>query len=506
MTVLYADREQDKAMDRRRWWILLVLSGCLLMVAMDATILNVALPKLVNELNLSSLEQLWIVNAYALVLSGLLITMGAIGDRTGRRRVLCIGLVVFGTASLIPALWPNPAALIFARGMLGLGGAMIMPSTLSLIRNVFTDTRERTLALAIWATLATVGAAVGPVLGGFLVEKFHWNAAFLVNVPVVVVCVIGALALIPESFTPAAGGWDWWSVALSCLGLVALVQGIKMTGKQGLLGWQSLPMILLGVVLLTVFVRRQLRQRDPLLDVRLFGSRAFSVGVAVYMLGMFGMGAVMFLLTQWLQFVQGRSPLSAGLTLLPSPIAALTAAVLLPRVLDRIPARTIMAFGMALLGVALLVPALVPDPNSLVTGISLAAMGFGVSSALVSAAVVIMSFAPAERAGGAASIQETCYELGNVLGIAILGSATIGLYRRWLDLPDGLSPGTVDTAHESIGSAVGLPDAAVTAAARDSFTSAFSVTGAVTGVFMLAVAVVVYLLVPPVKAADAATH
>lgn len=500
-------------MGHRRWWVLLVLSGCLLMVAMDATILNVALPKLVQELSLTSLEQLWIVNAYALVLSGLLITMAAIGDRTGRRRMLCAGLVVFGLASLIPAIWPNPAALITARGLLGLGGAMIMPSTLSLIRNVFTDARERTLALSIWATLATVGAAIGPVLGGFLVEKFHWNSAFLVNVPIVVVCLVGALVFIPESFTPSTAGWDWWSVVLSCLGLVALVQGIKMTGKTGLLNWQSGGFIVIGAILLALFVRRQLTQPDPLVDVRLFTSRAFSAGVAVYMLAMLGLGTVMFLLTQWLQFVRGLSPFSAGIALLPSPIAALTAAVLLPKVLDRVPARTVMAFGMALLGISLIAPSIVAQPSPLLVGASLAGMGFGVSSALVSAAVVIMSFAPPERAGGAAAIQETCYELGNVMGIAILGSLTATLYGRWLVLPEGLSADDADAARDSVGEAVtraetlGPPTGpALTDAAHKAFDSAFSLTGVGAGVFMLVVAAVVYYVVPPVKAAAAAAH
>ncbi|WP_018352643.1 MFS transporter [Longispora albida] len=500
-------------MDNRRWWVLGVLSTCLLMVALDATILNVALPSLVADLKLTSLEQLWVVNGYALVLAGFLVTMAALGDRTGRKRILCAGLVVFGLASLIPVLAPDPAALIAARGLLGLGGAMIMPSTLSIIRNTFDDERERTRALAIWATIAGVGAAIGPILGGFLLEHFHWNSVFLVNIPIVLVTLAAGLYLIRESFTPSSARWDWTGVVLSCAGLAALVQGIKMTAKEGPFDWQSGGFFVLGVVLLALFARRQLSQDDPMVDVRLFSSRSFSVGVAVYLLAMVGFGALMFLLTQWLQFVKGMSPMEAGLALLPAPIASMAASLAGPRILDRWPARTAMAAGIALLGAALVVPSAVSAPGPVLVGISLALMGFGLSLALISSTVVIMAFAPPERTGGAASIQETSYELGNVLGVAVLGSLTVALYRRWLDIPPGTPPGSVTAAQDSIGEAVltagTLPapgGPALADAARDAFSSAFSVTGVGVGIAMILLAVAVFFLVPPVKATAAASH
>lgn len=298
--------------EARRWWGLAVLSLSLLLVGLDTTILNVALPALIEDMQPSALEQLWIVNAYALVISGLLITMGALGDRTGRRRLLMAGLVVFGAASGLAVVVGDPLGLIGARALLGLGGAMIMPATLSILRNLFHDPDERTRAITIWASVAGAGAAAGPIVGGLLVEHFGWHAAFLVNIPIVVVALGACWILLPESSSPSTSKWDWWSVLLSFVGMASLVQGIKMLAKHGPLHVMSGGMLLLGIILLVVFVRRQLRLPDPLVDVRLFTNRAFTLGAVAIVLALLGMSSVLFLFTQWLQLVRGCSPRRRG--------------------------------------------------------------------------------------------------------------------------------------------------------------------------------------------------
>ncbi|MDG4863870.1 MFS transporter [Streptomyces sp. T-3] len=500
----------DPTVHANRWRILGVLGLSLLMVVMDATILHTAMSKIIEDLGPSSIQQLWIVNAYALVISGLLITMGALGDRTGRRRLFNLGLLVFAAASVLAVVFPTPLMLVVSRALLGVGGAMILPSTLSILRGVFADAQERTRAIVVWGTMAAAGGAIGPVVGGALVQAFGWRSAFLVNVPIALAALLLSLKLLPESSTPSASRLDWPSVAISFLGMAAFVQGIKMTGKEGLFELQSGGFLLLGLALMAYFVRRQLGLADPLVDISLFRIRSFSAALVAYLLVTVVLGALLYLGSQWFQTVRGMSPLSAGMRLMPLGAAMLLMGFVTPKILERLYARTAVALGLALLGGSLFVPALPGDELTLV-GISFAVAGIGTALVMSTAVAVIMAAAPPERAGRAAAIQETALELGNVLGISIIGSVVGVLYGNWLHAPAGTPTAALEQARGSIGEGakasrelpaeVGEP---LSQAANSAFTRAFDVSMTVTGGVLLAGALAVYLLIPRFKvAADA---
>jgi DHA2 family multidrug resistance protein-like MFS transporter len=289
---------------RRRWAALTVLSASLLVIVMDLTILNVALPELTADLRPSATEQLWIVDVYSLLLAGLLITMSAVADRWGRKRLLLLGFVVFGGASLLVLFASTPLTV------LGVGGAMIMPTTLSLIRSIFEDPAERARALGVWAATSGVGVAVGPIVGGLLLEHFSWQAAFLVNVPLMGVALGFGLWLLPEARDPEPGNWDLLGTAGSIAGMVALVWTIKHFAKEGfddLAAWAGLAV---AIGLLTWFVRRCLTREDPLLDVRLLQGAPLAAGAVAALASMFAMAAMLLLIAQWLQTVEGHSPLA----------------------------------------------------------------------------------------------------------------------------------------------------------------------------------------------------
>ncbi|WP_327356829.1 MFS transporter [Streptomyces sp. NBC_01304] len=502
----------DPTVHANRWRILGVLGLSLLMVVMDATILHTAMSKIIEDLGPSSIQQLWIVNAYALVISGLLITMGALGDRTGRKRLFNLGLLVFAAASVLAVLFPTPVMLVVSRALLGVGGAMILPSTLSILRGAFADAKERTTAIVVWGTMAAAGGAIGPVVGGALVQAFGWRSAFLVNVPVALAALVLSLKLLPESSTPSATRLDWPSVAISFLGMAAFVQGIKMIGKEGLFELQSGGLLVLGLVMMAYFVRRQLGLPDPLMDVGLFRIRSFSAALVAYLLVTVVLGALLYLGSQWFQIVRGMSPLSAGLRLMPLGAAMLLMGFVTPKILQRLYARTAVALGLLLLGGSLFVPALPGDELTLV-GISFAVAGVGCALVMATAVAVIMSAAPPERAGRAAAIQETALELGNVLGISIIGSVVAALYGSWLQAPAGTPAASLEQARGSIGEGakaarelpaeVGEP---LAQAANSAFTRAFDVSMTVTGGVLVAAAVAVYLLIPRFKASADAAH
>lgn len=426
-------------MGGRRWAVLAVLSGSLLIIAMDATILNVAFPSLVADLRPTSVEQLWIVDAYALVLSGLLITAGALGDRWGRRRLLLVGFAIFTLASLLAVAATAPLVVIVARALLGVGGAAIMPATISILRVVFTDPRERALAYSVWTAVIGAGMALGPLVGGLVVEAFEWEAAFLLNVPVAAVCIAFTLWLVPESSHPREGRWDWWGVAQSVVGMVSLAAGIKLAGAHDVpLG---LALLVLAAVALTLFVRRELRIANPLLQVRMFARRTFSVSAVSIFLGMLALGAVLFLLSQWFQYAQGLRPFAAGVRLLPAPVTLIIAPLFTPRLIGRFGVGPVLgcAMGVAALGMA--VPWLADLAGRLdytAVAVALACLGIGFGIAATAASVALLASSPQEEAGGAAAVEEISYELGGAMGVAAIGSLAGVLYRNALpalDLP-----------------------------------------------------------------------
>lgn len=490
---------------KNRWAVLGVLSLSLLVVALDLTVLNVALPTLSTELRPSSVQLLWIVDVYSLVVAGLLISCGTLGDRVGRKRFLCLGFIVFGAASATAAWANGPEMLIAARALLGIGAAIIMPSTLSIIRNVFTDRKERTVALAVWATMSAAGAAVGPVVGGVMIEHFWWGSVFLINVPIMVFALIAALTLVPESRHPNPPRWDTVGALLSVTGLISLVYAIQHGGAKGLEA-QTIITGVLGLVLLTALVVRVLRIRDPLFDPTLFRDRAFSVAVVSVVLAMFGMGGLMLLLTQHWQFIGGASPMESGLRLLPLLLATMIGAPIMSVIVPRYGTRYAMMTGMGLIGAAFFVLMNVrPDTEYWVFAIALAGIGAGAGCAMTAASDSIMSTADADTAGGAAGIEETSYELGNGLSVAIMGSVASALFRREMDDPvAGVDPKSMDAAREGLADAVGVAGALPGAAGQElkrradqAFADAFGVTSLCTGIILVLVAIAVFLFIPP---------
>jgi MFS transporter, DHA2 family, multidrug resistance protein len=419
-----------KVLVGRRWLVLAILCASLLLVSVDATVLHMALPALSEDLRPTATSQLWIIAVYSLVAAPLLLAFGTLGDRYGRRRILVLGYVVFGLASLACAWAPNVAVLIGARAALGVGGAMIMPATLSLLRQAFPDRAERQTAIGIWSGVAGSGAVLGPLLGGFLVETFSWHAAFLINVPVMVAAIPLTYWLVPESADPPDGPWDVLSAVLAALGVVAVAFAIKQTPHGGTMYVLGPVAGLLGCLLLVAFVRRQRQLPVPLLDVTLFRNRAFSVAVSSVLLVLTSLVGLGLLFAQYLQLVLALQPMQAALRLLFVMAAAVIGSIVAGPLLQRFGNRRATVAGFAVSAVALACAAvgLTVTENLWLLGPVLAATGFGVSISLTAASDALLAAAPAEQAGAAAAVEETAYELGAGLGVTILGSVATVIY------------------------------------------------------------------------------
>ncbi|MFD9478536.1 MFS transporter [Streptomyces nojiriensis] len=489
-----------------RWIVLAILSGSLLLISMDTTILNVAFPSLVGDLQPGAVQQLWIIDVYALALSGLLVTAGALGDRWGRKRLLVAGFGIFSLASLIAVFSTEAWHVIAARALLGIGGAAIMPSTVSILRTVFTDARERAFALAVWAAVFGGGMAFGPVVGGLLVQDYGWHSAFLLNLPVAAVIVAAGLRYLPESRSPRSSGrWDWWGVGQSVVGMLALAGGIKQLGKSGIADPLPWALLLTAVALLSVFVRRQLRLDNPLLQVRLFAKPAFSVAATAIFLPMVGMGAILFLVTQWFQYGEGYTPLEAGVRLLPAPLALIAASMAAPTLMHRFAIRHVLGAGLVVLAAGMALPWTFQQFTDLgypAFAGALTVMGLGAGLATTVASVTLVSAAPAAEVSSAAAIEETCYELGSAMGVAVLGSTAAALYRG--NLPalelDGPSAAAVqgsvgEAAHtaERIGGAVGQ---ALLDTASHAYTLAITPAFLLAAVLAVAAAATTWTLIP----------
>jgi DHA2 family multidrug resistance protein-like MFS transporter len=470
--------------DPRRWWALAVLAASLLVVVMDMTILNVALPEMAEGLHLTSVSQLWVVDAYALALAGLLVPVTALGDRWGRKRMLIAGYAAFAVGS-VAILWADSAAAVIAiRALLGIGGAMVMPSTLSLIRSVFTDARERTLALSVWGATAALGAAIGPVVGGALLERFSWHSAFLVNVPLMVVAIAAAAWLLRENRSSRPGRIDALGVVLSAGGMTAFVYAAKQLGKHGA-SVPTLTLLVVGAAMLTLFVRHALASDRPMLDVRIFAAPALRAGVVAALASSAAMITVLFVGSQWLQLVDGRTPLQAGVALLPLAVGAIVASPFAPALAERTSPRIVLAGGLLVLASGLGLLAVVPATYPWIAT-AFAVVGLG-TSALGLGSALIMGAASDDQAGSAAAVEEITYELGAVLGITFLGSLVGAVYRA------GLPSGADGAVRESVAGAVGGP---WFADAADAFVTAFASVGAVGALLCAVAAYVVWRLVP----------
>ncbi|MBP2328164.1 DHA2 family multidrug resistance protein-like MFS transporter [Kibdelosporangium banguiense] len=439
----------------RQWWALAVLTVPVLLMSVDLTVLSMAVPHLTQDLAPSGTQLLWIIDIYGVFLAGLLILMGSLGDRIGRRRLLLIGSAAFGVASILAAFAWSAEVLIVARALLGIGGATLMPSTLSLIRTVFQDPAQRRRAVSVWMAAFAGGSALGPVVGGLLLEHYWWGSVFLINVPIMLVLLIVGPLLLPESKDPAPGPFDLLSALLLIAAILTVIFGFKNAGEHG---WGLGPVAWLtgGVALAAVFVTRQRRLSQPLIDISLFRSLPFTVAVLANVAGVFAMTGVLYFFPQYVQIVLGRSPLEAGLWALPLAVGAVTGALTAPAIARRLSMGWVIGLGLtgAALGY-LLASFLGVDESMALAFASGALLGGGVGLADTLTNDVIIGTAPADKAGAAAGISETAYELGGAMGTAVLGSIGVSLYGSSVtaNLPADIPAEASKVASETIGAA-----------------------------------------------------
>ncbi|SDE04421.1 MFS transporter, DHA2 family, multidrug resistance protein [Glycomyces harbinensis] len=478
-------------MSAKQGWALAVLVLPVLLISIDMTVLGFAVPFLSEDLSPTSSQLLWIVDVYGFVLAGLLVTMGSLGDRFGRRRLLVIGSAAFAAASVLAAYAPTAETLIAARALLGLAGATLMPTTLGLMRNLFPDDRQRRFAIAVWASGFSAGAAAGPVIGGWLLEHFWWGSVFLMAAPVSLAVVLAAPLLLPESKNPSPGTLDLASVGLSFMAMFPFVYGIKTIAEHGLT-WAAAAAILVGAVSAVWFVRRQARLEHPLIDVALFRLRRFSASLATNFTIVFAMISALFLLTQYLQLVLGFSPMEAGLLLLPGMAVSVVTGLIAVRLSERVGmVRTILG-GLVFVIVGFAAMTFIGvDQGAVVVAVAYTLIGAGAGLAQTVTNDAILAAAPADRAGAASAISETAYELGGAMGVALLGSLATGIYRAEL----GEAPhAAAETLGEAVHVAAAMPAEAGDAlleAARTAFTDGVRTTSIVAAALVLIAAVAV---------------
>jgi DHA2 family multidrug resistance protein-like MFS transporter len=481
---------------RREWMGLAVMALPCLLYAMDLTVLNLALPRLSAELAPSSSQLLWIVDVYGFLVAGFLVTMGNLGDRIGRRRLLMLGATAFGGASVLAACSTSPGSLIAARAALGVAGATLAPSTLSLIRNMFPDPGQRTFAIGVWATSFSVGGAIGPLLGGAMLQHFWWGSVFLLAVPVMALLLVLGPVLLPEYRDPGASRLDLASALQSLAAVLAAIYGMKLWAEHGP-GRLAVASVAAGVAVGVAFVRRQRRLADPLVDLRLFRAPAFSASLATFTLTTAVVFGSYVFVGQYLQLVLGLSPLRAGLWMLPGSIGVIAGSMLAPAIVRRVAPAWVMGGGLALaaVGFTLLTQLGALGLAGLVAGTALTYVGLGPVFTLGTDLVV--GAAPPARAGAAAAMSETSSELGGALGIAVLGSIGSAVYRGLMaEAPlGGLPSAAREAARATLGGATAaagsLPDGAgarLLDAARSAFTQALELTGAVCAVVAAATA------------------
>ena len=446
--------EQTQRVGWRGWAALVVLMLPVLLVSVDNTVLSFALPSIALDLEPTSAQQLWIIDAYPLVLAGLLVTMGTLGDRFGRRRMLLIGATGFATVSVLAAFAPTAALLIVARAGMGVFGAMLMPSTLSLLRSIFTDRDQRRFAIAVWASMFSAGAALGPIVGGILLEHFSWGSVFLMSVPVLIPLLVLAPILVPESRDPNPGRIDPVSIVLSMATMVPIVYGIKELAVHGLAS-PALGLFALGTLFGILFVRRQLRAATPMLDMRLFRRGTFSGALLVNLLSVIGLVGFLFFVAQHLQLVIGLTPMQAGLALVPGLAAMIAAGLAVVPIAKRHPARIVVPIALAFSVAGYLAVSLATGPESLALLVGAFTMlGIGIGAAETVSNELILASAPPEKAGAASAVSETAYELGAVLGTTILGGILTALYRANLVIPPGVPAAAADASRETLAGAV----------------------------------------------------
>jgi MFS transporter, DHA2 family, multidrug resistance protein len=488
---------------RREWVGLAVLALAALLYVMDLTVLHLAVPAISAELNPSSAQLLWIIDIYGFFVAGSLITMGTLGDRIGRRRLLFAGASAFGLVSLLAAFSTSAEMLIVSRALLGLAGATLAPSTLSLIFHMFQDPKQRSAAVGVWIGSFSAGSAVGPMLGGVTLEHFWWGSVFLLALPVMALLLVLGPRVLPEYRDPDAGRLDLVSAAMSVTAILAVVYGLKQIAQDGM-GAGPAVAILAGVAVGVLFVRRQRRLANPMIDVGLFRLTAFNAALATNFLAIFVAVGYFLFIAQYLQLVVGLSPLQAGLWSLPSAVGFIVGSQLGPRIVRRLRPAHVIAGGLALAAVGLAVLTQVSTSHGLVPLVTASLLiSLGLAPVFGLTTELIVGSAPPEQAGAASGISETGAELGGALGIAILGSVGIATYRGELadHLPAGVPAGAAAIARDTLGSAVevarelpGQLGAAVLQTAREAFVHGMQVSSAIAAVVAAGLAVLALVM------------
>jgi DHA2 family multidrug resistance protein-like MFS transporter len=496
------DAEAPEKATRREWLGLAVLALGALMYVMDLTVLHLAVPKMSEELQPSSAQLLWIIDIYGFFVAGALITMGSLGDRVGRRRLLLIGAAAFGITSLLCAFSSTPEMLIVSRAALGISGATLAPSTLALIFFMFQDPHQRTVAIGVWIGAFSAGSAIGPVLGGLILEYLWWGSVFLLAIPVMAALLILGPRVLPEYRDPDAGRLDLPSAILAVGAVLAVIFGLKQIAQDGP-GLLAIGAIVVGLLAGVLWVRRQRRLADPMIDLALFRLPTFNAALVVNFLAIFMAVGYFLFIAQYLQLVAGLTPLQAGLLSLPSAIAFIVGSQAAPRIVRHVKPAYLISGGLAVGSLGLLLLTQVGTSNgllplviaSVVTSLGLAPV-FGLTTEL------IVGSAPPERAGAASGISETSAELGGALGIALLGSIGAALYRGGVDpsLLTGVPPEAATAAKDTLGGAVGvaatLPAGSadtLLAVARTAFVDGMHVAAAIAGVIGLGLAAFAYI-------------
>ena len=497
---------------RKEWIGLAVIALPCLLYAMDLTVLYLAVPSISRDLAPSSAQLLWITDVYGFLLAGFLIPMGTLGDRIGRRRLLLIGAGAFGAVSLAAALSVSAPMLIASRALLGVAGATLAPSTLSLIRNMFLDSRERTIAIGVWIASFSAGGAIGPLVGGVLLNRFWWGSVFLIALPVMGLLLVLGPMLLPEFRDPEAGRLDLVSAAMSLTAVLTAIYGLKRIAQDGL-SWAPVVWMLIGLAIGAAFLWRQWVLPHPLIDLRLFRTPAFSTSLATYTFGIFiAFGASLFI-AQYLQLVLDMSPLRAGLWTVPEGAGFIAGSLLTPVIVRRVRPPLVVAAGLVLAAVGFGLIATVTVDSGLaviVTGSIVFALGLAAVATL--ATDLIVGTAPPERAGAASALSETGAEFGGAFGIAILGSIGTAVYRAQLSdgMPAGVGPKAAEAAQDTLGGALvaagHLPrrvGSELLVVAREAFTQGLRVAVIVAAIIAAAMAVLVVALLKRVRPSPA---